>query len=376
MLEVLERESAWLLEAHRARSAAAAILLRHAGWTFGKQDPTDEAILDAPLDDEHARRAIAKFHWFVGWEDACKQKGEIVDPRFEAAADAIVDGDAPALRALLARHAGLALARSAYAHHATLLHHVAANGIESSRQWQSPKNAVEIAQLLIDAGSEVDATCDAYGGSTAMGLLVSSSHPAEAGVQVALVETLLDAGAALDAGRPIETALLFGYPAAAEALARRGAQIDEVVVAAGLGRADLAARLADEPDARLDLAFRIASSMGHTRAALAVLDKGADPTNQDREGFTGLHWAAFFGHLETVLALLARPDAKAVLETKNIHGGTVLDATVWAARHVKKEIDRLPVIRALIAAGADIEEVGPRPVDIPAIEALLVAAAK
>jgi hypothetical protein len=34
-----------------------------------------------------------------------------------------------------------------------------------------------------------------------------------------------------------------------------------------------------------------------------VLYKGADPAKQDAEGFTGLHWPAFFGHLETVEAV-------------------------------------------------------------------------
>jgi hypothetical protein len=380
ILAVFEREIVWLLDAHRARAGAAAILLRLSGWTFGKQDPSDAAILDAPLEREHASRAIARFHSFEGWEEATNHAQDTVDPRFEAAADAIVDGDAPALRGLLASHPGLARARSPYAHHATLLQHVSANGIEASRQWQSPQNAVEIARILLDAGSEVDALCGAYHGSTALGLVVSSVHPARAGVQAALVETLLDAGAAIDGratehGTPIETALLFGYPNAAEVLARRGARIDDVVVAAGLGRADLAARLAEQPNARLDLAFRVASRLGRTEAALAVLDKGADPTKQDHEGFTGLHWAAFFGHFETVEALLARPNVKAVLEVKNIYGGTVLDCTVWAARHVKQEIDRLPVIRKLIDAGADIAEVGPRPVDIPAMEAVLTRAA-
>ena len=379
ILEVFEREISWLVDAHRARSPAAAILIRHAGFTFAQPDPSDAAILDASLDDEHARNAIAKFHWFASYDDAMKRAGEFVEPHFEAAADAIVDGDAPTLRALVASHPDLARARSAYAHHATLLQHVAANGIESSRQWQSPKNAVEIARILIDAGSEVDATCDAYGGSTAMGLLVSSCHPAEAGVQVALVEALLDAGAAIDGaatsqGTPIETALLFGYADAAEALARRGARIDDVLVAAGLGRVELIEQLAKQSGARLDQAFRIASMLGRTQAALAVLDQGADPTKQDDEGFTGLHWAAFFGHIETVDALLDRANVRAVLEVKNIYGGTVLDGTVWGARNIKKHVDRLPVIRRLIAAGANVEVVGPRPVDLPAIEALLVAA--
>src|SRR5260221_2875262 len=119
-----------------------------------------------------------------------------------------------------------------------------------------------------------------------MGLLVSSAHPAKAGVQVALVEALLDAGAAIDGvatvqGTPIETALVFGSPDAAEALARPGARIDDVLVAAGLGRAELVARIPEKPGPRLDQAFRVASMLGRTAAAVVLLDKGADPMKKD-----------------------------------------------------------------------------------------------
>ena len=45
--------------------------------------------------------------------------------------------------------------------------------------------------LLLEAGAEVDALADLYGGQyTTMSMLVSSCHPANAGVQVALVDTL------------------------------------------------------------------------------------------------------------------------------------------------------------------------------------------
>jgi len=376
--EVFELELAWLLRAHRERSCAAAIMLRHAGWQFGKAAPTDASILDAALTEQQARSAVAKFHWFSSLEESAKHADAIVDPRFESAADAIVDGDAEKLRALLTRHPELARMRSPYAHHATLLQHVTANGIETSRQWQSPANAPEIARILIDAGSEVDAMCDAYRGSTAMGLLVSSDHPATAGVQVALVDALLDGGAAIDGvatdqGTPIITAILFGYPAAAQALARRGARIDDVRVAAGLGRVDLVRELAGKEGARVDAAFRIASSLGRTDAALALLALGADPTSQDAEGFTGLHLAAFRGHTATTKSLLTQPSVRATLDVKNIYGGTLLDGAIWAARKVDGSVDRVPAIRALIDAGADIDAVTPRPVDIPEIEALLTS---
>jgi ankyrin repeat protein len=383
LADVFEREIAWLLDAHRARVPAAALVIRQARWKLGRPDDRDAAIFGDVLDVEQARHAISRLHWFSSWEEAAQRAGDVVDPTFELAADAIVDGDAAALRALLAREPRLARARSPYAHRATLLQLVAANGIEVSRQWQSPPNAVEIARVLIEGGSEPDATCDAYGpppgGSTAMGLLVSSAHPALAGVQVALVEALLDAGASVNglaAHRmtPIETALVFGYTEAAKALERRGAGIDDVVVAAGLGRADLVEGLAGKAGARLHEAFRLACARGHAVAAVLLLDKGADPGRKDNQGFTGLHWAAWDGHLATVEALLERPAVRALLEVKNIYGGTVLDATVWAARNADPSIDRLPVIAKLIASGADVAEVSPRPTGIAVIDALLDAA--
>src|ERR1700682_3473994 len=80
-------------------------------------------------------------------------------------------------------------------------------------------------------------------------MLVSSGHPAKAGLQIALAETLLDFGAALEgAGHgawasPLMTALAFGYSETAEALARRGARVDTVAAAAGLGFLDDVRRL-------------------------------------------------------------------------------------------------------------------------------------
>src|SRR5207237_1890538 len=92
-------------------------------------------------------------------------------------------------------------ARSTRRHHATLLHYVGANGVECGRQ-KTPENAVEVAKLLLDAGAEVDALADMYDNKcTTMSMLVSSCHPAKAGLQVALAETLLDYGAALDGPR-------------------------------------------------------------------------------------------------------------------------------------------------------------------------------
>jgi len=71
--------------------------------------------------------------------------------------------------------------RSTRDHHSTLLHYVSANGVEDFRQ-KTPPNIVEITNLLLDAGAEVDAESDAYGGGcTTLGLVATSVHPEQAG---------------------------------------------------------------------------------------------------------------------------------------------------------------------------------------------------
>lgn len=60
------------------------------------------------------------------------------------------------LRALLRAQPSLIEARSDSPHRSTLLHYVAANGIEPALQ-KSPPNAVEIARILLDAGANVNA---------------------------------------------------------------------------------------------------------------------------------------------------------------------------------------------------------------------------
>jgi hypothetical protein len=73
-------------------------------------------------------------------------------------------------------------------------------------------------------------------------MVATSVHPARAGVQIALLEILLDAGAAIDGapGRwnPLIAGLHNGQPDAAEFLAKRGARLN-IEGAAGLGMLDL-----------------------------------------------------------------------------------------------------------------------------------------
>lgn len=250
---------------------------------------------------------------------------------FESAADAIVNGDASELERLLASHPELVRARSTRAHRATLLHYVAANGVEQNRQ-KTPQNAVEIAEILLRAGAEVDALANMYGGQcTTMCVLVSSCHPAAAGVQVALVETLLDFGASLEEpGSPLMTALSFGYPDAAEALVRRGARVDNIAAAAGLGWLAEVRQLLPASDAESrHRALALAAQHGHEGVVRVLLDAGEDPNRYNPKGnhahSTPLHQAVWGGH-EAVVRLLVERGAR--LDIKDtIHQGTPLG---WA----------------------------------------------
>jgi ankyrin repeat protein len=298
------------------------------------------------LDLADAQFALARWYDFgewpslVEWAEAVSREGS-PGFRFERAVEAVIEGDAATLGRLVQEDPELVRARSMRAHGATLLHYIAANGVEEYRQ-KTPANAVEIAKMLLDAGAEADATAPMYGGpQTVMAMLVSSSHPAQAGVQVALVETLLDYGAAVEgrgSGRwasPLMTALGFGYRDTAETLVRRGAAVSTLAAAAGLGRFEDAVKLlpgADGEDRHRALA--LAAQHGHAEIVRMLLDAGEDPNRYNPKGFHGhstpLHQAALAGHDAVVRLLVERGARPDIADT--VYGGTPLDWAEYGGR--------------------------------------------
>jgi ankyrin repeat protein len=322
---------------------------------------TDAQIQQRKFVLADAQLVIARMHYVESWPklldhiDALNRKDPRV-MRFEAAADAIITGDTAALRALLLEYPQLVHERSTRAHRAPLLHYVAANGVEDYRQL-SPKNAVEIARGLLDAGAEVDAATEVYGGgSTALGLVATSTPPRHAGVQIQLIDLLLEHGAAIDGVKPgdstVRAALANNCPEAAVALADRGAKVGDVIVAAGIGRLDLVRHLAEHASKeQIERALIMAAHYGRADVVRYLVDAGVDVAASDE--MTALHWAAGSGDLEMIKLLIERG---APLEQKNVYGGTVLDSTLWFAYNVSPEEfehnDYPAVIDALIAAGA------------------------
>jgi hypothetical protein len=362
-LEGYQQQAGKLLTAFRSSDPKAIACFKHRlprflnpkiPWLPGNL--SDSEIAAAPLDQSDARLALARSYDFRDWA-ALEAHVRAVTPKdspvhhFEAAVDAVVAGDLPTLRNLLRAHPDLVRARSRRItpfdppeHAAMLLHYVAANGVERYRQ-KTPNNAVEVAQTLLRAGAEVDALANFYGGQcTTLSLLVSSGHPAKAGLQVALAETLLDFGASIEGvgtGQwvaPLATALVFGYLDTAEALVRRGARVNDVATAAGLGRLDDARRLLRDADAESrHRALALSAQLGHVEIVQLLLDAGEDPTRYNPAGLhahaTPLHHAALAGHLAVVELLVERGARLDVKDT--IYQGTPLG---WAEHGGRSDV--------------------------------------
>jgi hypothetical protein len=106
-------------------------------------------------------------------------------------------GDVEALRGLLSADPSLVRRRSDFGHRATRLHYVGSNGVETYRQRVS-MNLDGSARLLVEAGADVNARAEMYGGSTPLDPLVTSDHPARAGITAAVVQVLEAAGGKRD----------------------------------------------------------------------------------------------------------------------------------------------------------------------------------
>jgi ankyrin repeat protein len=365
-LNQYKKQARDLLKAFRSQDLKAMERIRQ--WHPRASDVTEPVLADAQL-------VLAREHSFESWPKFAKcvvelSRANSLFAKFERAADAVVNGEPAILEEMLRQNPELVRARSPRGHMATLLHYVAANGVEDYRQ-KSPKNAVEIATVLLDAGADVDAVADAYGKSTTLGLTATSIHPLRAGVLIPLLELLLARGASID-GAPggwsiVNACLANGCKLASEFIASRGAKLD-LEGAAGLGRLDLVKSFFHEdgslkPNAtrkQKESGFIWACEYGRADVADFLLTRGVDKNTYRQHKLTGLHWAAISGDLNTVQAVLKH---KPPLEARNVWGGTPLGSAIWAATQsdpndpVWPKADWVPIIEGLLEAGANVHAV-------------------
>jgi hypothetical protein len=182
----LSAQAERLAAGHQRREPGAKVVL--ANWHPRLIGRSADQIWAADLAAEDFRLALTNEHGYPDWAAVIESPGP--SPSFEAAVEAVVDGDLPVLHKRLADRPALATARSHWGHRATLLHYLTANGVEIHRQRVSAV-APQVARLLLGHGADPTATANMYGsGKTPMDMLLTSGHPRAAGVTDELARVL------------------------------------------------------------------------------------------------------------------------------------------------------------------------------------------
>ena len=211
-----------------------------------------------------------------------------------------------------------------------LLWFVAENPI---RHEKLPANIVEITRTIIDAAQRERVESLQEQLDYALGLVVTGRVPRESGMQLELMDVLIDAGATPGAGHG---ALSGRNLDAAAHLLKRGGELT-LATAICLDRHGDVERLAKEASARdKQIALVAAALNGRAKALSRLLQLGVDIDAYStgiHPHATALHHAVDSGSLDAVKVLV---EAGAKLDTKDkIYNGTPLD---WAEYEGRLEI--------------------------------------
>jgi hypothetical protein len=264
---------------------------------------------------------------------------EITDPLFREAVEAIDSGNVPTLERLIRDHPRLVRDRldtptEGYFQRPYLIWFVADNPI---RHEKLPPTIADITRILIQAIQREKLDNHQHVLDYTLGLVATGRIPKECGVQLELIDLLIDAGATVG---DVMGALAHGNLAAAEHLIERGGKLT-LAAAVCLDWTDDIARLAPEASvADRQVALMAAAFYGKDQMLSLLLGLGADPNVylDSSSGFhshaTALHQAVFSGSLESVKVLL---EAGAKLDlTDRIYHGTPLG---WAEHLQMDESD-------------------------------------
>ncbi|MCH9682901.1 MAG: hypothetical protein K0V04_15800 [Deltaproteobacteria bacterium] len=151
-------------------------------WHRGLVGKPSTAVLGHLPTRDDARQTVAREHGFEDWAAVVEAGDTAFDLVFETTVDAMLEGQLAVVQRSLAAVPALAHQRSSFGHAATLLHYIAANGVETERQV-TPLNAAAMVTVLLDAGADPSRGMSVYGTqATTLELLLSSAHPRAAGV--------------------------------------------------------------------------------------------------------------------------------------------------------------------------------------------------
>jgi hypothetical protein len=206
------------------------------------------------------------------------------------------------------------------------------------RNGRLPGNAAAVARAILDAARRHDAPTLQEQLDYALTLVSWSWIARQCGVQLALIDVLIDAGATPD-GNP-DNALVNGHVAAAEHLVRRGAPLT-LATALCLGRWDDVDRLvAAASAAQKQFALVLTALNGNADAVRRIVRGGADVNAPSADLYahgTPLHHAVSSGSLDTVRVLV---EAGADLTRHDLAwGGTPLG---WAEHYCHETTNNNP----------------------------------
>ena len=260
-----------------------------------------------------------------------------MDAKFDAAINAIKSGDVDRLRALVQADPTLATSRSSSSH-PTLLQCLVLDARDNPKQ-------IDMAHILVEAGADID------------GPLIASASCNN----VAAAALLLDRGAAIDGTggwSPLEEALYWNSQGTIDLLVRRGARIQNLRIAAGLGRTDVIENLfADNGSLRPEAGavnwpwgdLNVIESSNFDRHGRDMLGSKFSSFPQDRQGIidNALVYACMHGHMDAAKLLLAKG-----AQLNAIPGGFDYSGT---ALHYAALNGHRAMVEFLVAHGADVQ---------------------
>ncbi len=264
---------------------------------------------------------------------------DITDPLFLKAVEALDAGNIPALEQMLRQHPKLVsepldYSTEGYFSHPYLLWFIADNPIRNDKL---PANIINVTRLLIQQVKKQAPETFQQQIDYTLGLVATGRIPKEAGVQIQLMDLLIDAGAVPGKAHG---ALAHGNIDAARHLIERGGTLT-LATAVCLGITTDIGRLAKNADAgERETALVAASFFGNTKMISFLIELGVDVNAylKDAGGFhshaTALHQAVYSGSMEAVKLLV---NAGAKLDAADrIYSGTPLD---WSQYMQKEESD-------------------------------------